>query len=535
VKKIVQDVLESLKKDGKLTDAELEANFPAVNLLKMQADPESLARILERLAAELKNLTDEDLKVINQALDLLKSERLDDRMRGTEMMFERLHRLFNAAALEKTQKVLTGQQLIAECLAKIGPDALRLNPVVEQLFQSFLARMRLTDPKFDITFETWLKVSQSERLPKVLRLLLTSDQFSRLTAAAALHTPGSANILIAQTIVDQMLTRLASFDVDVEDKFVRKLGALLADGVDAVREVLKGKLDRTLSNVKQKLFLITDLWNLQGNLGEILALTKQAERLKALAQADKSRPIFLASDVRIGGRRILIDKDAERAANEAAEKLGLPPTTVVPASEADVRSLEFSDDLIVDLGSPPRMTVLEHHESKVTRNSITDGVEQIGDNTERMTLAAEISIGRLYKLEGDKLVAVDLSEIKGFKVVQGPSGPRLVISESDDYIAKARKQDIEIEKEIAPIEGRTDIDDETRRKMIADVIARHAREELQHRNLLALRSSKKVLFTPEGQPGDVPAHTLNVSMGFTYSDIIDFCNLLLVYGGFRRF
>jgi hypothetical protein len=548
VTKIVQDVLESLKKGGKLTDAELEATFSAVNLLKMQENPSTLAHTLERLAGELKNLSEVDRKTIDEPLTLLKSQRLDDRVRGTEMLFNRLHKLFNDAALIKTQKQLTGQQLVAECLEKIGPDALRLNPAVEMLFQRYLARQRVTNPNFNIPFDIWLRVSQSERLPKILRLLLTSDQFSKLTAAAALHTPGSANILVAQEVVDRILALMASNSFDVEDKLLRKLGALLEDGTDKISELLKGKLDKALSEVKQKLFLITDLWNLQGNMGEILTLPKQLERLQVVAAANNSKSIFLASDVRISGRRIIVEKDAEKAVNEAAEALGLPPTTVVPASEVDVRSLEFSDDLIIDLGSPGRMTVIEHHESKVTRQSIADGVQQIDDNTERMQLSAEISIGRLYKLEGDRLAEVDLSEIKGFKVVQGPSGskapgpgskrlpkPRLLISESDDFIAKAKKQDADIEREIAPIEGRTDIDDATRRRMIADVIARHAREELEHKNLLGLKSSKKVLFTPDGQPGDVPKHICNVPMGFVYGDIIDFCNLLLVYGGFRRF
>ena len=533
MKKVVMDFLESLKTDKKLTAAELEAAFPNANLLKMQADPDKLGDILKKLADELAKLSAEDQKVADTALALLKSQSLEERVRGTEMIFDRLHKIFNDTALAKG-KQLSQKELLAECLDKIGAEALRLNPAIEQLYQLYLARQR---PKPPIAFEEWLKVSDSMRLPKILRLLLTSDQLSKLTPSAATHTPAGANFLITQPIIDSIMGLLASPDVD--EKLLRKLGALLEEvpeGAKKIRELLAtGKLDM-LSHREHKVFLITDLWNLQGNMGEILALPKQLERLKAVVEARKSRPVFLASDVRIGGRRIIVDKEAEQAAAKAAEALGLPPSTTIPASEVDVRSLEFSDDLIVDLGSPPRMTVIEHHESKVTRQSVADGVEQIGDNTERMEIASEISIGRLYKLENGELVPVELEKIKGFKVVPGADGtPRLVVSEGEDFVAQAKKQDAKIEDEIRRIERRTDMEDKAKRKEIADAIARRAREELEHKNLLGIKSSQKVLFTPDGQPGTLPSHILNVPMGFSYIDIIDFCNLLLVHGAFKRF
>jgi hypothetical protein len=532
MKRIVADFLESLKKDKKLTAGELEAAFPNANLLKMQADPDQLIEVLRKLADELAKLSDADRKVADEALALLKSQSLDERVRGTEKIFDRLHNIFNDAA-RATGKPLSQKELVAQCLDRIGPDALRLNPAIEQLYQLYLARQR---PKAPIAFEEWLKVSDSLRLPKILKLLLTSDQLSKLVPSAAVHSPAKANFVITQAVVDRIMALLASPDVD--DKLLRKLSALLEDVPDGAKEIRQllanGKLNKVPSQLEQKLFLITDLWNLQGNMGEILALPKQLERLKAVvAKHPKSRPIFLASDVRVGGRRIVVDKEAERAAAEAAEALGLPPSTTALASEVDVRSLEFSDDLIVDLGSPPRMTVIEHHESKVTRQSIADGVEQIGDNTERMEIATEISIGRLYKLENGELVTVKLDEIQGFDVVPGADGtPRMVISEGKDFVARAKKQDAAIEEEIKRIDNP---DPEAKRKEIANVIARAAREELEHKNLLGIKSSQKVLFTPDAQPGDVPLHILPVPMGFTYIEIIDFCNLLLIQAAFRRF
>jgi hypothetical protein len=159
----VRDFLESLKGNKKLTAAELEAALPNSNLMKMQADPDKLADMLKKFSEELKKLSDADKKIADEALVLLSSQNLNERVRGTEMVFDHLYKIFSDAALAKG-KQLSPEQLTAECLGKFGPESLRLNPVIEHLYQLYLWRQR---PKPPIAFDEWLKVSDSERLPTI--------------------------------------------------------------------------------------------------------------------------------------------------------------------------------------------------------------------------------------------------------------------------------------------------------------------------------------------------------------------------------
>ncbi|MEM8813303.1 MAG: hypothetical protein AAGF59_11855 [Pseudomonadota bacterium] len=450
----VWDDIASLFRDrGKPITGEIRAMGANTRFLDLVDASDDLKAVLGRFRNLLAEVSSEaakkELSDINR---LLASDKLVERTKGMDLLYEFIERQLKSAD--------DLAALIARAVDEIGADALRAIPQFEFSYRRYLDKFRGKKPDSDLTFEAFLRESKSRKMRMVLKGLLSADQLSTIRKTAEIYAPALSNIQIGQKVADKVIEAIASAadllpEADRLEKVLRKMGsATAAKTADTLESLLKAR--RILADLADEdvllLFKKGLRRNFQGNIGEALALPRQAKRLEALSEGG-TKPVYLAMDVRVSGQRTIVDRKAPRQSGD----------TSAPAFDKDVDELEFSDDLIVDLGDPPNLKILEHHETKVTTQSIRDGVRQIDDNRERMEFATSLSIGQLYKYENGKLTKVDLDDLPGFKPVPGEGGAkRLVVKEADDLIEAAKQREREFEEALDKVDADPDLDIDAR-------------------------------------------------------------------------
>lgn len=506
-------------------------DLPWIQVYKELDSPEWITR-LEKVGAEVKNFS---AKEIAEALPLLKSKRFDDRVKATEIILDRLNKAF--AMGDRPEYVA----LVVKCIEQIGPDVLRFNPVIEQLYQNHLKIMRRVDPNYTIDVQKWLLRSESQTLRRVLEQLFFDTQFMKsLRKEDRLHVPVKADISTAAATIDEMMTLVAK-KVPSKEKLLKDLKHLLKQGSGTLEELIEaGSLRARYSVAQLRTFLRADLSAILGSIGEVLAMPKQAARLKrAIERAGAGgKAIYLLGDVRASAVKMIVDDEAAKAAAaayretvEAAKAAGkrIPDPPPVPAPEKTIINVKFSDGMIADLGDPPKMRGIEIHEVKThADDAIGEGAKQFDTNSNRTSLFTSISFGQAFKLENGVLTPVDISKLPGYDAKLG----RVVFAESEDYVKGFLKRQEELDLKIADATKTKEGADLT--EAISQLLREAAEQENKLRTLVNLQGARKVLFAPSDMQGSAFGGIALESLGYSYKAILDFCNLLLIHGGFKR-
>lgn len=519
----IQLLTRSLTDNGKLIDEEIEALGFATQLLAIDKGAD---KALKALGVTLNKLSKEEGGEFRMARSLLKSKKLEDRMRGSKIVFEKL-----ASAVSKGPR-RTLEEVADETIDKIGAEALRSIPTIEHLYRSHLRRMRVRrrSPEYHRDFEDWLRSSRSHLLPKVLQQILTSNKIRTLSGLGKFYTPGLENITTGLGTLNAILKAIK--ENGGADLLFRKMAnAMDAKSREQILEfVERVEFPSRISSKAVRSVFRADGRLMQGNAGEGVARTTQLLRLRQVSEANPGKPIYLLSDVQAKGTRTIVDKIKARSARKQARDNGQPLPTTAEAKDVELpNSIEFSDGMIASLGGPEKTVFKEVHEVKVTKESLADGAAQHSHNAEVMALTTEISAGRVEKFVDGKIVEVKLSELSGYAQDRG----RLIISESENFGVKVAERNRIVNEEIVAIE-KQGLPDKQSIDRIEEVLRRAATDELSERKLLGLKSAKRVVFTPTDHFGELPEHFDHETLGFAYKELIDFCNLVLHHGGFRR-
>lgn len=553
------------KSRGKPTPDEALSLASNTRLLKAAESSNELKAILGRFGDQLKYFVDEAGKSKLEGLaKALASPKPEVRLKALERFYGELEKTFNvtgSAALK---------DLVSRAVREIGTDALRAIPHFEFGYRRYLSRMRKKDPNFTSTFADYLEKSDSKKLRLILKSMLASDQLKSILRSRRTYSPANGNIQIAQHAADAIKSNLSDAfsqmpQTVVLDLIFKKLGPIKDFELTnaSIYALLKqAMLVRIIDVDALKQFPRGYLQNLQGNLGEMIAMAFKARRLEDLRKV-RGDAVYLFQDVRVNGKRIVPDKKDPRfkldedtpdvVPGDISEKelrdLEMPGMSReqqktelagIPATEADRSGVEFSDDFIVDLADPKRPEFVEQFESKVTRQSLEDGREQIARNIEVMSQTSELTVGRVLKLKDGKWVDVPLSKVAGTQITTGKDGvQRLLFKENEEWLEKVDDIMEELSNKIADTRRKLPEGPE-RDKEIAKLIKEYD-NKLPERSLQGLVSSDKYLTVPKDhvKDGFLPSNVKLVpfelgGLELSYKEIVDFCNLLLLRSGWHK-
>ena len=555
----------ALKSKVKPTDNEMLALAINARLLKVADESNELRSILKNFTEQLKLVADQVGKAqLDNLVKRLDSPKAAVRLKALEEFYDRLQRTFKVRGSQSLK------DLIDRAVREIGTDALRAIPEFETAYRRYLSRKRIRNPDFTASFAEFLKDSRSKKLPFMLKALLATDVFKSLMRARRIYKPADGNIQLAQKTVDAIKSSLSDAFSKIPanvvvDMVVKKLGPIKDFEMQSGQLfwLLKKKLLVKVVEVDRLIeFPRGYLQNLQGNLGELIAMAFKAKRFEELFRKTEGDAIFLFQDVRAKGKRIVPDKadpdfDARFKADKdmpdvvpddisekdlrdlemsgMSQKQRRDDPAGVPMKEEDIPPVEFSDDFLVNLADPKRPKFVEQFESKVTRDSLGDGAKQIAKNIEVMSQTTEITVGRVMKLDKNgKWAEVPLSQVPGAQIITGKDGvQRLIFKENEEWLEKADDIMEELANKIGKV--RESLPPGPKRdKAIADLVKGH-HGRLPKRSLQDLVQSKKYLTIPHDQlktgvtPDNVKAIPLELgNQKLTYNEIVGFCNVLML-------